>query len=222
MAVADYNPRKINRYVPACQFASDVDTDGQFTVDFGTPAALSATAILSAQSIATAGTTTTLLLDELPAFGRGLQVVASGAATSTVTVKGRDYLGQPMTETLTLNGTTPVLGTKTWKWIDSVTYGATSATTINLGTTNVFGLPYRAVKLVHELKDRVIAANAGTFVGAVFTDPQTATTGATRGSYLPVTVLPDGSKRFQATFLSDNSLNSSGNGGLHGIAQFYA
>lgn len=225
--LADYHPRKINRYVPACQFASDVDVnDRNFSVDFGTPAAASATAILSAQSIATATSTTAadvaLTLDELPAFGRGLVAVASGASTSVVTITGRDYLGQPMKEEITLNGTTPVNGKKAFKWIDDIAWTATAATTINVGTTNIFGLPYRAIKMVHEFKDRVIAANAGTFVAAIFTDPATATTGDTRGTYLPVTVLPDGSKRFEATFVSDDSVNSDGNGGLHGIAQYFA
>lgn len=221
--VADYNPRKINRYVPACQYAADVDVvDKQFTVDFGAPAALSATAILSAQSIATAGSTTTLLLDTLPAFGRGLQVVASGAATSTVTIYGRDYLGQPMIETLTLNGSTPVLGKKAFKWLDKVAYEATSATTINLGTTNVFGLPYAAIKMMAEFKDNVAAANAGTFTAYVSTDPQTATTGDPRGTYLPVTVLPDGSKTFKAVFMATDAANASGNGGLHGIKHYFA
>ena len=221
--VADYNPRKINRYVPACQYAADVDVvDKQFTVDFGAPAALSATAILSAQSIATAGSTTTLLLDTLPAFGRGLQIVASGAATSDVTIYGRDYLGQPMIETLTLNGTTPVLGKKAFKWLDKVSFGATAATTINLGTTNVFGLPYAAIKMTAEFKDNVAAANAGTFTAYVSTDPQTATTGDPRGTYLPVTVLPDGTKTFKAVFMATDAVNTSGNGGMHGIKQYFA
>jgi hypothetical protein len=77
---------------------------------------------------------TTFVADTADApFGRNITVVASGAATSNVTVYGKDYMGQPMTESFTLNGATPVVGRKAFKWVDRITAGITAATTINVG-----------------------------------------------------------------------------------------
>lgn len=104
-----------NYYVPAMQAAADLGQSLSQRVEFGAPIAASATLILSAQSIAAAVDTVTFALSaallnteaNMSRFGRNVQVVASGAATSTVTVYGRDYLGQKMRETLTPNCTTP-------------------------------------------------------------------------------------------------------------------
>lgn len=202
----NYNPRRINRYVPGMQYAADVQPSGMYRTSLGSPAAASATAILSAQSIATAGSTTTLTIDTMDAtFGRNVQVVASGAATSTVTVKGRDYLGQPMLETITLNGATAVHGVKAFKWLDSVSWTATSATTINLGTGFMLGLPYVTSAVINSqeettatgavLNKAVAIADQSTAVAAPgtaitalkcvvadFSTPS-ATTGDTRGTF---------------------------------------
>lgn len=230
-----YHPRRINRYTPAMAYHADVVHNGPTEVNFGPMAVAAAAAILSAQSINAAGSTTTFLTDNTdpvvaayatefplgPGFGRNVQVVASGAATSTVTIKGRDYLGQPMVETLTLNGTTPVLGNKAFKWIDLISWGATASVTINVGTGAKFGLPFAANNVLAEMSDGARVATLGTFVSAVYTDPQTATTGDPRGTYVPNTT-PDGTKYLSAVFLFNSKLNASGNGGLHGIQHFYS
>lgn len=224
-----YNPRRVNQYVPGMQYAAAVVHAAPFEIDFGAPAVAAAANILSAQSIAVAGVTTTLLIDNTdpvisalypygPGFGRCLQVVASGAATSNVTIRGRDYMGQPMTESFTLNGAAAVVGVKAFKWIDSVTYGATAATTINVGTTDKLGLPYRTRLVQAEFSNGVSAA-VGTFVTPNLTDPQTITTTDPRGTYDPTTVL-DGAKVIKAIALLDNQLNASGNGGLYGLPHF--
>lgn len=225
--IAQFRNRRYNSYVPACAYAADVIHEGPYQVDFGTPAVAAAASILSAQSIATAGTSsgltgsTPLLLDTIPdTFGRNLTVVASGAATSNVTIRGRDYLGQPMAESFTLNGTTPVVGVKAFKWVDSVTYGATAATTINVGVGARFGLPYRMSRVDGLEEVDGASAAAGTFTAGVLTDPQTATTADPRGLYTPTTT-PDGVKRLRMAFMPNNLLNANGNGGLYGIAHFY-
>ena len=51
------------------------------------------------------------------------------------------------------------------------------------------------------------------------TDPQTATTGDPRGFYEPITPA-NGSQEIIVGLLGDNSVNSSGNGGLHGIEHY--
>lgn len=230
-----YRPRRISGYVPGMQFAADIVHAAPHRVDFGPMAVADADLILNDQSIATAGSTTTFLVDNTdpvnasyatefpngPGFGRCLQVVASGAATSTVTVKGRDYLGQPMSETFTLNGTTPVVGVKAFKWIDLVSWGATGGTTIDLGTTDKLGLPYRMSNVLAEELDDVRVATLGTLVTPSLVDPATATTTDPRGTYDPQSTL-NGTAYLAGYFLPNGDLNSSGNGGLHGLAHYYA
>lgn len=219
--VASFRNRRYNSYVPACGYAADVIHGAAYEVDFLTPIAAVATGILNAQSIATAGNTTTFGSDTADApFGRNVTVVASGAATSNVTVVGKDYLGQPVAESFTLNGATPVVGNKAFKWIDNITFGATAATTINVGFGSKLGLPYRMSNIIEETGNGAEAA-IGTFVAGVLTDPQTTTTGDPRGTYVPSTAL-NGSNRILGKFMPYNVLNTNGNGGLHGIAHVAA
>lgn len=216
--IASMRNRRYNTYVPSAAYAADVIHAAPYQVDFLTPAAAVAAGILSALSIAVALTTTTLLSDTADApFGRNVTVVASGAATSTVTINGKDYLGQPMSETLTLNGATPVVGRKAFKWIDSVVNGVTAATTINLGFGGKLGLPYRMAQVLSESGNGAAAA-VGTLVAPDLTDPQTATTLDPRGTYTPTTAL-NGTNRIFASFVPYNVLNANGNGGLYGIKQ---
>lgn len=212
-----------NYYVPAMQAGADLGQLLAGRVTFGKPVVAAAAAILSAQSIAAAVDTTTFVagfLANMGPYGRNITVVASGAATSNVTVIGRDYLGQPMRESFTLNGTTPVVGTKAFKYVDRVTAGITAATTINVGFGARFGLPYKVVAVEREYAAGVAAA-AGTFTAPVLTDPQTATTGDPRGLYTPTTT-PNGTTEIEIDVRYSNSVNTSGNGGLHGIRHFAA
>ena len=217
--IATFNKRRYNSYVPAAGYAADVIHAGPLEVELGAPAASAADNILNDQSIASAGSTTTLLDDFADApYGRNVRVVASGAATSTVTVRGRDYLGQPMTETLTLNGTNSVVGVKAFMWLDSVSWGATSGTTIDLGWGARFGLPYRTVNVLAEQVSGA-AGTVGTLTAGVRTDPQTATTADPRGLYTPNGTV-NGTNLFVLVVLTDNFVNAAGNGGLYGIAHF--
>lgn len=232
-----YRPRRVNMYVPAMGYHAGVIHAGPHEVNFGAPAVANTTLILVATAMGTvAGSTSTFAADNVdpivaatsalfpngPGFGRCLQVVASGAQTSTLTIKGRDYLGQPMVENFTMNGATPVIGAKAFKWIDLVSWTAYATTDRNLsiGTTDKLGLPYCAQALIAESKDGV-AQSAGTLVTPSRVDPQTATTTDPRGSYDPTMTL-DGTAVLTGVFLLDNKLNSSGNGGLHGLQHYYA
>lgn len=219
--IAEYYPQRLNVRVPDMMSHSDVGDDGQVRVDFGAPVALDADGILAAQSIATASSTSTFAStyssDAMGRYGRRVTVVASGAATSTVTIRGRDYLNQPVTETLTLNGTTSVNGVKAFKYIDQVSWGATASTTINVGWGNAFGLPFRMMTMERELVDNLATANAGTLTaghGAATT--QTATTADPRGLYVPHTSnAPNGTLTFSVIGLADKNQ-------LHGAAHFYS
>lgn len=219
--VPTYLPKRINRYCPACTYAVDAEDGKVTTVNFGTPAAAAAAAILSAQSISPAGSTTTLLSSVSDAtFGRNLTYVASGAATSTVTARGRDFWGQPVAETITLNGATPVVGLKCFYTLDSFSWTNTNATTINVGWGTSLGLPYKAEKVIAEnLNDA--PGTIGTLTAPVLTDPQTAITGEPRGSYVTNAAM-NGTNVIDIVLLCSPRVNAAGNGGLHGIAHFFA
>jgi hypothetical protein len=220
--VPDHFQRLFNDYVPRMTYSSDVTPNQFYRVDFGINAVTDPDAILDGTDIAVAGSTTTLLSNESDApYGRNLTVVASGAAVSTVTVRGRDYLGQPMVELLTLNGAVAVPGVKAFYWVESVTWGATADRTIDLGWGLRFGLPYRSTHIIAATVNGAADANTGTFTAAVFTDPQTNATTDPRGLWTPNTA-PNGARRHTATFIVDASVNANDNGGMHGIAHFYA
>ncbi len=217
-AKGTFFPKRTNDHVPNMQYAADVHLGKGGIVIPAMPAA-SADGILAAHDIATAGATDVLADTYSDAsmgkFGRNVKVVASGAATSKVTVHGRDYLGQLMSEELTLNGTTAVLGKKAFASVHAVEYGATAATTIDLGWGDVLGLPYKVIEVDHELVNGAVPSNAGTVIAGLANDTDaTATNADTRGTYKPhSSVVPNGSREYKLTALWDDS-------NLHGNVQF--
>jgi hypothetical protein len=205
--------RRINNRVDQCCYAADVGVDGITTVDIPAPPAALATGILNAQSIAAAGVSVPVVgfnTSVLGRYGRNVTVVASGAATSNVTVYGFDYLGQAIKESFTLNGASPVLGKKMFADIVNVAYGLTAATTINVGYGNVLGLPYKALgtTVIGELTSGVTPGTPGVLVPGV--DAQTLTSGDPRGSYTPNGV-PDAVKSYRFSMFCDRN-------NLHGNA----
>jgi hypothetical protein len=230
-----YHPRRISRYVPGMQYTTDIVHLGPHRVDFGKMAVADVDLILDGTTVTGGIDTTTFLVDNTdpvvaatatefpngPGFGRCLQIVFSAAGTPAVNIYGRDYLGQPMRETFTGNGTTPVIGVKAFKYIDRIVVASGVTGTIDVGTTDKLGLPYRMSNVLAEELDDVRVATLGTLVTPSLTDPQTATTTDPRGTYDPQSTL-DGSAHLAAYFLTNGDLNSSGNGGLHGLAHYYA
>lgn len=225
--VPDYYHRRMNNYVPAMGYASDVVHNGISTIDLGTPIASDPNGILAASAITTALDTSTFLLDEADAtYGRNVILDLSGAGTPAVVVYGRDYLGQPMRENFTGNGTTSVNGKKAFKWIDRVTSELVSGVTLDLGFGDVLGLPYKTVKVLAETSVATSTGvktvqTVGTFVVADETDPATGTTGDPRGTYDPTVTLA-ATTRVLIDVIHNADVNSSGNGGLHGIKHYYA
>lgn len=219
--VAQYFPQRISEYVPNMSFHSDVRNDGQYAANLGTPIALDADGIIAAQSVSAGGVATTFASTYVATtegimgrYGRNVTVVLSGAGTGNVTIRGRDYLNQPMTETIALNGNTPVLGVKAFKYVDSVTWPTVGAVTLNVGWGNALGLPFKSMKLDTELVAGAVPT-AGTFVaGALSSVTQTATTADPRGTYLPhSSFLPDGTRTYELICIGDIT-------NLHGNAHF--
>jgi hypothetical protein len=213
-----------NYYVPGMQAGGDLGQALNGRFPFGALTVADPDGILSLQSIAAAAGTSqttfagTYNVDTMSSYGRNLTVIASGAATSNVTVIGRDYLGQKMRESFTLNGANSVVGVKAFKYVDQVNFTNTAATTVDVGWGTKFGLPYTTMAVAREYVDNVVGA-AGTFTAPVFTDPQTLTTGDPRGLYVPTTT-PNGVKKFELELEFTNFINAANNGGLHGIKHF--
>lgn len=217
-AKGSFFPRRTNQYVPNMQYAADVRKGGNGKIKIPALAAAAAAGILSAQSIAIAGNTSAFLIAfteaQMGRFGRNVTVAASGAATSKVTVHGMDYLGQPMSEELTLAGAAAVAGKKTFRWIDRVDFGATAGTTINLGYGDVLGLPYKLIDNYTEIVDGVEATDAGTIV-AGSKAAQSATSAEPRGTYKPHTNnVPNGARVYELYGLFDDT-------NLHGNAHYF-
>lgn len=176
------------------------------------PIALSATAVCAAQAIAAAGNAVIngasasngVATFDVP---RAVRVVSSGAGdtTQTVTVTGTDVYGQPMTQALTLNGTTVVNGTKAFSRVTRVAVSAAMAGNLSVGSTDILGLPYfvrdRGMIVKAGWAD-VLAQDAGTFTPAVSLAPS-ATTGDVRGTYVPSSAT-DGTRRLVLTFFIEN------------------
>lgn len=217
-----YFPTRINLAVRSKTYTGNIEGAGIVYADLGAPVALGST-IGSAQSIAAAGTfAVNGTIDQSDArimgrFGRAVSIVASGTATEVITINGRDYLGQPMKESITLNSGTAVLGNKAFRYVDSFTVPTgTGGINLTITTNNKFGVPHKFVALVHERKDGITAANAGVFVvGLANATAATATNADVRGTYLPATVLPDGVRQFELRYIADET-------NLDGNAQFNA
>lgn len=212
-------PQRINQRVPAMAYDANIQQGGHVYVEFGAPAAAATNNILAAQDMTAAGTVTTFVAAYTPnvegmmgRYGRALQVAASGASTGTVTIKGRDYLGQSMVEQFTLNGTTPVLGQKAFRYVDSVTFTATAGINLLVGTQNRLGLPYRAqvTAITNEMMNGATVSAGAIVVGS--TAVQTATTADPRGYYTPATA-PNGSNTYTLYYFADQT-------NLHGNQHF--
>lgn len=125
-----------------------------------------------------------------------------------------------MLETRSANGTTPVLFLKAFKRVNEVVVATGITGTIDVGTRDALGLPYKTLSIDAEIADGALQS-AGTFVAPVLTDPQTASTGDPRGTYDP-TVTLDGTVLVEILATADNWRNADGNGGYHGIKQYWA
>lgn len=161
------------------------------------------------------------LYDPSKALARNLRFTSAGNdSAATATVRGFDIYGKAMTETVTLANAGIASGVKAWKYVTSITpAGTLSGSNLSVGTGDVFGFPLRADffgDVGIYWNNALITANTG-FVAAVTTDPATAITGDTRGTYA-VQSASDGTKRLQITVrLNPSRLTSAG---LFGVAQF--
>ena len=129
------------------------------------------------------------------ALSRALVITSGGNDSGiTFTVHGYDIYGYPMTETITGANAGAAHGRKAFKYVASVTLSAAAATTVEVGTADIFGYPLRADELAFTESNWAGTLNTGTFVAADTTSPATSTTGDVRGTYA-VPSASDGTKR---------------------------
>ena len=183
------------------------------------PAALVVNGICAQQTLGAAGNAT--LNGSLASGGvatldvpRNVVIDAAGAATAVLTITGTDVYGIPMSEAITLNGTTAVAGKKAFKTITRVAASA-AATDFFVGTGDIFGLPIRA-----NTRNYVLTAWNGAFVttgtfAAADATAATTTTGDVRGTYA-VPDAADAVKRLTAwVFVFDDDTQA----GIYGVPQ---
>lgn len=173
-------------------------------IALGTPATADADGIALAQARASAGNLTlsgVLATGGVATFDvpRNVVVVSSAAGdtTQTATFTGKDAYGKTVVETLTLNGTTPVVGKKAFKTISQVAISAALAGNGSAGSGVILGLPVFIADTVDVLKEIMDAAvaTAGTLVAGV-NATATATTGDVRGTYNPNSA-PNGARVYE-------------------------
>jgi hypothetical protein len=149
----------------------------------GTPLTLAAGAGTTSGSAPDGSGSTVIELD----VARAVSLTSAGnLSAGTFTVAGFDIYGQAMSEELAGPNANTVNTTKAFKSVLTVTSDTTSATTVSVGNSDIFGLPFlvaNAVDIVQAKWDSTLAANAGTFVAGDTTDPATVTTGDVRGTF---------------------------------------
>lgn len=175
---------------PAYQLgiSTKVQTAGPMWINFGCPVTASTTSVLATTAVADTvlHTLTTPFVFDVP---RNAQVVSSTTdTTQTITIRGLDDYGVAMSETLTLNGATPVLGNKAFAQINSYQASIAMAGNLSIGSGTKLGVPVFVPAAGASLKDMLngATATAGTWVAGVTSTPS-ATTGDVRGTYVPNT-----------------------------------
>ena len=196
--------------------------------DLGSPAAISTIAIVNVGAVAAAGLVT--LNGALVAagvatlggnYGRAIQLVSSnvGDTTQTMTVRGTDGRGEPVTEILTMNGTTPKLGLKAFRTIASITASAALVGTLSTGTTDKLGIIYRLdgkFDMLRAWADTTDEVTTGTLAVAVTTFPATGITGDVCGTWTPATAT-NGAVRYRLWYkIADPDTQA----GCYGVPEF--
>lgn len=216
-------PDRANMWFAGAKYSSDVANTGLGKINLGpalvaanTAGILSAVSIATAQDISASAFATTYSDSVMGRFGRNCTVVGVAASTAVITVYGYDYLGQPMRENITMNGTTAVQGVKAFARVTRVVTGIDSDSGLSLGWGNTLGVPYRLIDLYTELVDNLEATSAGAIVVGP-TAAQTATSADPRGYYTPhASFVPDGTRIHELMGLWDNESSI----GLYGNAHY--
>ena len=142
--------------------------------------------------------------DPTKALARGIAVTAANGATvtGTITIRGYDLYGYPMTETITPVANSQVSGKKAWKYIASATPNYSDTSLYSVDTIDLYGFAMATTSFAYV---QIFSGNPATpannpvtsapgFVGAVATTA-TAITGDVRGTINSTMLTADGTKR---------------------------
>lgn len=142
------------------------------------------------------------LYDPREAIARNVRVTSASADTGTITIRGLDFYGFPMTEVITMAGIGVVSGKKAFKAIISATPAAPLAGgNVSIGTGDVFGIHLAALEFQQlwlYWNGALVSATTG-FLPADVTTPATGITGDVRGTYA-VQSASDGTKKLQIMY----------------------
>jgi hypothetical protein len=121
---------------------------------------------------------------------RGVGIVATAGGVGTLQIQGYDIYGQPQTENIVANSTTPAYGNKTWKYISAVVPQTTDAGhTYSVGTSDLFGFVVRSDRweytnvFFNGAFLTAASSTSGLWTGADLTSPATSTTKDVRGTF---------------------------------------
>ena len=169
------NPLVTSSYVPC---ARNITSGNLFTNigHYHIPAVAVAGSV-DAAIVAESKTDSTKCYESDLDYGEVIAVAGGASDSREVVVKGEDYLGNQMSETITLSNATAVSGKKAFKKILSVT--TTSGAAVAMTTTAKVGLPFQTLSLL-----KVITNGAEDSTAALtgFAQTQTATSNDPRGT----------------------------------------
>lgn len=210
----------ISRYTPKAVCSGNV-INGIYSVDFGKLEPSVDLVTVAGDDVAVVKDFSENLVTVDALYGAALSFIADYATSSEIVVYGYDYLGQPMSETITMNGTTAVAGKKCFKYISKVSIPENTDASITISRKLVLGLPYRTVKVLSEERDGAVSTTGQ--VVAPTTSASTATSSDPRGKFNLTTYAA--AAHVKAVFVASDevfTINGKEEGGLFGIPQYSA
>lgn len=202
----------------------DTETVTYTTADDGTAPFDNADTPTIASITTSTGTTASVWPLDVPRNLISIMTHGSSVVASTIVITGYDYWKEKVVEqhSITATGTTKTVnGKKAFAYVESIAITAAADSelnTLNLGTGDVLGLPYKLTSLSDVIcfyADGTEEGVASTVVAAV-TTTATATTGDVRGTIDPDTTL-DGSVEFNVwMFIAGRNTAA----GLKGVDQY--
>lgn len=205
------------KYTKNAVYATDI-TNGLYSVEFDKLAP--SVDVVSVNAAAASATVTEFdnKVEVDAKYGACLEVAASSSYSGKVTIDGFDYLGQPMTEEVTANGTTGVSSKKCFKYISKITCASGAAVTVTLTRKLILGLPYKTIDIFKEVRDGVKAST--TQLTAPVLTAGTATSSEPRGKINLTTYAAAADVKL--ILVADNSTSATVGGGLFGVPHYHA
>ncbi len=194
-------------YVANMTSHAHIDINGETTINIADSSADLAELLASTAVVASTNYDVDVEIPE--AFGRSVSVTSDAAGD--ITIIGKDFLGQTMSETITCTVGTEA-GAKAFKRITELRAASDLTGNVVLKAGAEYGLPFCAVEVVREVVDG--AASTEGAITAPDTTTPSATTGDVRGTFNPNTA-GDGAKDIALTYVTTSQLA----GGLYGQAQ---